>query len=284
MQWIDKMNSVMDFVEMHIDGEIDTNEISRILACPFSVFQRTFVLLTGIQFSEYIRRRRLSCAAHDLRNTMMRVTDIAVKYGYESADAFAAAFKKMHGTPPSKAREPSAELKFSTKLSFALMVSGVTEMDYKVEKTGSRSFFGIRKKVPEGEKHFPYILGNARGQALQDYCGRLCNTGVCFGYDMEGNNDFMCAMEHFGGTEHGFDEYHYPPLTWLIFAAQGPISSNTIGKMGQRIYGEFLPQSRYKVLDLPIIEHYYIWDEINDHCHVEIRIPIQELTNEPLCN
>lgn len=49
------------------------------------------------KLSEYLRRRRLSCAAYDLQHSHQRILDIAVKYGYDSADAFAAAFKRMHG-------------------------------------------------------------------------------------------------------------------------------------------------------------------------------------------
>ena len=54
--------------------------------------------------AEYLRNRRLSEAVTDLRESSEKVIDIALKYGYESADAFSAAFKKFHGATPSEVR------------------------------------------------------------------------------------------------------------------------------------------------------------------------------------
>lgn len=73
MQWVDRMNLVIDYFETHATEKIDPVEISRMMTCPYSVFQRSFAPITGIPLSEYIRRRRLSCAAYDLQNTKQRI-------------------------------------------------------------------------------------------------------------------------------------------------------------------------------------------------------------------
>jgi AraC-like DNA-binding protein len=41
-----------------------------------------FSFLAGISLSEYIRRRRLTLAALDLKDRDLRIIDVAVKYGY----------------------------------------------------------------------------------------------------------------------------------------------------------------------------------------------------------
>jgi len=51
-----------------------------------------FSFLSGIGLSEYIRRRRLTLAALDLKNANLRIIDVAVKYGYDSADSFSVLF------------------------------------------------------------------------------------------------------------------------------------------------------------------------------------------------
>ncbi len=79
MDWIDGLNNALSYIDRNLDGEISNNEISLIAACPISVFQRFFMLATGITLTEYIRRRRLSCAAQDLRNTNLKVIDIAMR-------------------------------------------------------------------------------------------------------------------------------------------------------------------------------------------------------------
>lgn len=95
MDWVDRMNSAIDYVENNLSCEIDEKEISKIAACSFTLFQGSFTQITRIPLSEYIRRRKLTCAAYDIQNTDGKIIDIALKYGYQSADAFSVAFKRL---------------------------------------------------------------------------------------------------------------------------------------------------------------------------------------------
>ena len=89
MEWMQRINRVMDYVEDRLRDDVDEEEVSRIMACPYQNFQSLFGQVTNISFSEYVRRRRLTMAAYDLQNTEEKVIDIALKYGYQSGDAFA---------------------------------------------------------------------------------------------------------------------------------------------------------------------------------------------------
>lgn len=109
MDWMQRMNQVMDYVEQHLCSEISGEEIAQIAACPYPIFQSSFSQITGISFSEYIRRRRLTCAAYDLQNTDEKIIDIAIKYGYQSADAFRVAFKSLQHVSPSDVRKMSVK-------------------------------------------------------------------------------------------------------------------------------------------------------------------------------
>ena len=42
MDWTARLNKVMDYVEENIHGEIAEEEISRITACPYTMFQKLF--------------------------------------------------------------------------------------------------------------------------------------------------------------------------------------------------------------------------------------------------
>ncbi len=275
MEWVDRMNKVIEYLETHLCDEINPDEISRILACPYSVFQRSFAPITGIQLSEYIRRRRLTCAAYDIQNTDQRILDIAVKYGYDSADAFTAAFKRMHGITPQEARKPDIKLKFYARLTFTFMITGVQEMNYKViERQGFR-VLGIRRTTPYGGGTWGIIKSDGTYLKIKEISGHTCNLGLCFGFDNEGNNDYMCGVEYGGEAISGFDCYQYPASTFLIFTAKGKISEGVLGETWKRIYGEFMPQSEYKQQDLPTIETYIEWDETSDFCNVDIMIPVK---------
>ena len=100
MEWMNRLNNVIRYVEKHLKDVIDPDDISLIMACSFQEFQRFFIQITDISFSEYVRRRKLSCAAYEIQNSDIKIIDAALKYGYESADSFRVAFKRLHGMPP----------------------------------------------------------------------------------------------------------------------------------------------------------------------------------------
>ncbi len=274
MDWISRMNKVIDYIENNY-FEIDRTAISRIMASPYSLFLRTFAPITGISFSEYLRLRRLSLAAHELITTNSRIIDIAVKYGYSSADAFSSAFKKFHGISPSAARKQGSQLVFYPRLNLTLNLEGITDLKYRVESYPAFSVMGIKMKVPENSNAWILLNSHPKEPALTEISGHKLPLGICFGYDADGNNDYMCACKNISKIQHCFDSYDFPSLTYLIFTAKGSISQDVFHQTENRIYKEFIPQCMYKVLDLPVIQHFIQWDPASDFCNVEFMLPIQ---------
>ncbi len=274
MDFVERLNQVTDYMEGCLGGEIAPGEIAKIMACPFSVFQRSFIQLTGIPVSEYVRRRRLSCAAYDLKNTDEKVIDIALKYGYGSPDAFAAAFKRLHGVTPTQARQPGAKLTFYCHLTFALTMKGVSRMDYTVVEREGFKVIGRRRVTPYGGGTWAIVKSDGSAEALKELSGHVCDLGLCFGFLKDGSNDYMCGVLWSGEDVQGFDSYVYPPATWIRFEAAGTISEKALYMAWQRINREFLPQSKYRESGLPTIEKYTLWDEGNDACRVEIWVPV----------
>ena len=275
MEWVDRMNRAMDYIERHLCEELDPEELGRIMACPYKSFTRSFAPITGLSLSEYKRRRRLTLAAHDLQHTDLRVIDVAVKYGYDSADAFTAAFKRMHGMTPQEARVPGAQLKFFPRLKFTFTIVGVQEMTYRVEKKSAFSVLGVRRITPDGGGTWGIVKEDDTRERLLALTGNACELGLCFGFLENGSNDYMCGAVHKDAENHGFDRFDYPETTFLVFEAKGSIADGMLWKTWQRIYGEFLPQSGYTQRDLPTIERYVVWDEGKDDMLVEIMIPVE---------
>ncbi len=111
---------------------------------------------------------------------------------------------------------------------------------------------------------------------MREINGHPCDLGLCFGFDTEGNNDYMCGIEYQGEPIEGFDLYQYPASTWIVFTAKGSISEGVLGQTWKRIYGEFMPCSEYRQVDLTTIEQYIDWNEAENHCHVDIFIPVKK--------
>jgi AraC-like DNA-binding protein len=63
MEWVDDLNRAMGYIEENLAGRIDLTEIARLAACSQFHLQRMFPYLCGMTLSDYIRRRRMSCAA-----------------------------------------------------------------------------------------------------------------------------------------------------------------------------------------------------------------------------
>ena len=105
------------------------------------MFSRLFSILTDTTLSEYIRSRRLTEAAFLLRDTNIKVIDIAMKYGYESSDSFGTAFKKFHGFTPSEVRN-GKPFKIVSRVQLALSVRGGRSMNITIQKKNSFTVAG----------------------------------------------------------------------------------------------------------------------------------------------
>jgi len=274
MDWVDRMNQAIDYVECNLNSEIDTDEISKLMACPFSVFQRSFIQITSIPLSEYIRCRKLTCAAYELQNTNDKVIDIALKYGYNSSDAFRVAFKSLHGVTPSTVRKNSVKLTFYCRLYFALTIKGVDRMDYTLINREAFKVIGRRRTTPYGGGTWAIVKADGSSETLKELSGHFYDLGLCFGFGEDGSNDYMCGIEWEKEDLPEFESYIYPATTWLVFEASGKISENALYQVWQRINQEFLPQSKYVKSGLPTIEKYVLWDDATDICRVEILIPV----------
>lgn len=279
MEWVARMNRTIDYLEEHLTEEVDPAAVSRLMACPYSVFQRSFAPITGVSLSEYLRRRRLTSAACELQSTGARVLDIAVKYGYDSADAFAAAFRRMHGVTPQEARRADAPLRFYPRLTFSLTITGAAELAYRLVERDAFTVLGVRRVTPQGGGTWALVKGDGSAARLQALTGHTCDLGLCFGFDAQGNNDYLCGVEYAGPDVPGFTRYACPKTAWLVFTAAGSIRDGALASAWRRIYGEFMPQSPYRQLELPTIEQYRLWDEGGDRCAVDIWLPVEAGAN-----
>jgi AraC family transcriptional regulator len=61
------MNEAINYIEENLTNDIDFKEVARRAFCSEYHFRRMFSFLTGITLSEYIRRRRLTLAAFELK-------------------------------------------------------------------------------------------------------------------------------------------------------------------------------------------------------------------------
>ena len=134
MDSYERMNDVISFIEDNITGPIDYARIARLACCPTHQFQRFFAFLADMTLADYIRRRRLSLAAEELRQGASSILDVALKYGYDSHASFSRAFRDHHGMAPSAAREKTTRLSIFPRMSFPAPAQIDSNFNYRIEK------------------------------------------------------------------------------------------------------------------------------------------------------
>lgn len=101
-QLFEIIKEVLDFVEENIFKNINLNEIIDKTYMSKSSFYVIFKEIFDFTIKDYIRKRRLSLSANELIYKRLSVLDLAIKYGYNSSEAYSRAFKKMFGKTPTE--------------------------------------------------------------------------------------------------------------------------------------------------------------------------------------
>ncbi|SCY23146.1 AraC family transcriptional regulator [Alkaliphilus peptidifermentans] len=284
MEWIERLNCAVNYIEENIKEPINLEEVSKIACCSPYHFQRMFAYIADITLSEYIRRRRMSLAAVDLQNGYEKVIDISLKYGYDSPTAFNRAFKSVHGIAPSQAREEGTILKAFPPISFKITIKGDSEMNYRIEKKEAFRIVGISEPLEtEVEKNFeivPQMWGKATVNGIIPRLAAIMEgvpwglLGVSSCNELE-NWRYYIAVASNQPIESDLEEYIVPSSTWAIFSGEG--SNQSIQELEKRVVTEWLPTSGYEYGNAPDIEVYLNADP--EHAKYEVWVPVTKKAN-----
>lgn len=289
MDSISSMNRALVYIENHLSDEIDYQEVAQIANCTEYHFRRMFSTLAGISLSEYIRRRKMSCAAMDLRNEENRIIDVAIKYGYGSADAFSRAFQATHGVLPSDARN-NAVLKAYPKMTFQLAIHGGKEMNYRIIEKEQFKIVGFKKRVPiifngvnpEIQKMYglltPEIIFELKSMSNLEPQGMI-SASVNFSEDRmdeKGELDHYIGVATTNETMSQYDSLDVPTGTWAVFESIG-VFPETLQNIWGRIYSEWFPTSGYESINGPEIVWHESPDTSNPNYKSEIWIPVRKI-------
>jgi len=284
IEWLDRMNDALDYLEANLDGEVDLEHAARLAACSLFHFQRMFTYIAGVPLGEYLRRRRMTQAAFALSSGNGKVIDLALRYGYDSPTAFNRAFQNVHGMPPSRAKDSGVKLTAYPRISFTLSVKGETSMNYRIETMEPFRVVGMKVTLPMNvEQSFaevpefwqksvsrmpellPLMNGNPQG---------LLGVSTCMG----GNTfDYYIAVASGADIPQGMAEYIVPSCIWAKFDCVGSVP-DAIQTLQKRIVTEWLPTSGYEYANAPDIEVYLEGDQNSpDYC-CEAWLPIVKKT------
>lgn len=281
MDWLDRMNNAMNYIESNLAEDISYDKAAKMACCSTYHFQRMFSFITDVPLSEYIRRRRLTLAAFELQTSNIKVIEVALKYGYKSPEAFTRAFKNLHGVMPISARDKGVALKAYPRMTFSISIKGDIEMNYRIEQKDSFEVFGvygiISKEMEKAFVEVPQFCRKCDDDGTVDHMNELLNRSHdsmlhSALYDFTDTNfKYMICYHVPEGVEipEKYTRLHVPASTWAIFTEP----NCELQKVWKRIYTEWFPTSEYEEVEGPEFEMYY---GFANNSSGEIWIPVKK--------
>ena len=274
MNYINEIQKAIDYIEDNLDKDINFEIVAKEVGMSAFYFHRIFTAIIGISPTAYIRNRRLTVAAQEISKNNENILDIALKYGFESHEAFSRAFKNFHGVVPKLAKKDGNEFKNFSKANIDIEVNTNNILNYRIEsKEVIKVLAFLRKFNIENKDEIPKYWKELKESGTLE---KISNNykkdllGICIGTQSDFEYKYGIGIEQTEDIETNIEmeTIEIPKSTWVVFKCEGQDEKN-INELWTRIYKEFFITSSYKQsMDIDF--------ELYDDKNTEIWIPISK--------
>lgn len=274
MNYINEIQKAIDYIEVNLDKDINFDIVAKEVGMSAYYFHRIFSAVIGVSPTTYIRNRRLTVAAQEISKNNENILDIALKYGFESHEAFSRAFKNFHGVVPKMAKTDGNEFKNLSRANLEFEVNTNNILNYRIESKDTIKVLAfLRKFNIENKDEIPKYWKELKESGTLE---KISNNykkdllGICIGTQSDFEYKYGIGIEQTEDIETNIEieKIEIPKSTWVVFKCKGQDEKN-INELWSRIYKEFFITSSYKQsMDIDF--------ELYDDKNTEIWIPISK--------
>ncbi|MER6389340.1 AraC family transcriptional regulator [Streptomyces sp. NPDC001523] len=286
---LERLNQAMEHIESHLDQPTDAAELARVAMTSEYHFRRMFSALAGMPLSEYVRRRRLTLAGAEVLAGERTLLDVATRHGYGSGEAFARAFRSVHGVGPGEARRTGATLSSQPRMSFRLIVEGSSSMRYRITEKAEFRVAGLRARVPlvhEGANPAiaafirgidPQVLRRVAELSDQEPAGIVAVSDQLDPSRAEGTElDYYHGVVTGGEVPADLDSLAVAAGTWAVFENSGPFPQS-LQYLWRDVFTQWFPSNPYLSRSGPEILRVRLSPD-GERADAELWIPVERST------
>lgn len=278
MDILNRLNKAVDYIENHLDENININEAAKIVCESEDSFKRLFRSLTGMTVNEYIRKRRLSLAVTDIHNGE-KIIDIAIKYGFGCSDSFCRAFKKQHGVTPKVVQNLSVSVCIFPPVSFHIKIKGAEKMNFKIVDREETIVYGFARKLDvtaDNRWNDECIMWSEDSEHIPE---KICSGYDGLWYGVWNNGSYAIARNQNDVQANNAEKFIIPSGKYAVFTTEkGGYAGEILPKLRDLIFNSWLPNSEYNQRFDFELEIYHLWTnraERREKRYYEIWVPVE---------
>lgn len=284
MDHFNKIGEAIKYIDDHLEDDLTVPMIAEHFAFSPYYFHRLFTSIVGKSMIAYVRDRRITHACRMLNETDEKVLDVALHFGFDSAQGFSRTFKAVTGMTPTEYRNsnivpsilPAAELvkRFTNRLKGGIL------MNPKMIKKKEMILAGVSGGGHETAETWKRFMTLDAERPLTDtasigaYEVRMADSAT------GGERVFVgCEVKDAQSADEAYETFKLPPSAYAsfdVYVQDGYESENDA--MSEWLLSNEKKWARNLLEGKPYcVEHYDArFNGENDESIVEIWLPVQE--------
>lgn len=257
-------------VEMTRAERPDLDRLARAAGVSRFHLTRAFALRTGLPLMTYLRARRLSEAALQMR-AGASVTEAAFDAGYDSTEAFSRAFRSCFGGPPSVLGPTLSDDQLQEAIDMTTSTKPLPEP--RIAEFPARRIKGLSGRYTPADRARIPAQWQRFAEGWGDQIDRQESFGVCHDFAEDGSFSYFCGVADVA-DDTGLATLDLPAGRYACFDHAGHIS--TISDTWAAIFETWMPKGGADIGEGPEIEHYSADFDAEKPGNVAICLPLKQ--------